>query len=107
MGCSQSRPLPGSSPPALRIQVDTSLSSMDAQDGDSPSGIARHLTATSPHSGMDIFEVTFNTSPTGLIIVNMDEGGTIIRCNNLASQMFQYSVGELVGCSIERLVPGV
>jgi PAS domain S-box-containing protein len=48
-------------------------------------------------------EALFRHAAEGIIVVN--GGGTIVRCNPSACQMFGYDPGELLGHRIEKLVP--
>ncbi len=47
--------------------------------------------------------IVANTAPVAVIIVNTS--GVIIHANMLAESMFEYKVGELVGKSVEELIP--
>ena len=52
---------------------------------------------------IDILRATANDCPHGVLI--LDESGTLIASNQPASNIFGYKPGDLVGQTIERLVP--
>ncbi len=50
-----------------------------------------------------LFRLTVEASPAGMIIT--DEAGTIVLANRAASAIFGYPPGELIGRSVEALIP--
>jgi PAS domain S-box-containing protein len=51
----------------------------------------------------DLFQLAFDASPTGKLVV--DEAGTIVLANRETARLFGYELGELIGLSVEALVP--
>lgn len=52
---------------------------------------------------MDAFEALFNAIPDGLVVV--DEAGAIVMANRRAHALFDYECPQLVGMSVDALVP--
>jgi PAS domain S-box-containing protein len=67
-------------------------------------GSRKHATAPRVQSrGDDLFRVAFESSPSGMVMV--DASGTIILVNREIERLFGYSRDELLGKSIDMLVP--
>lgn len=56
-----------------------------------------------PRLSAEDYRAVFDAAPDGILLV--DSSGVIVRANLQASQLFGYEAGELVGNSVEDLVP--
>jgi PAS domain S-box-containing protein len=67
-------------------------------------GVKRRGVVHEPPRDENLFRVAFDSSPSGAVIVDRD--GTIMLVNREIERLFGYARGDLVGQSIELLVPG-
>lgn len=85
--------------------IDVSLTISPIRDGDrrivGASAIARDITRQK--KAERLFRLVFDASPSAMLIVDAD--GVITTTNALAGRYFGYKENELVGMSIEALVP--
>jgi PAS domain S-box-containing protein len=56
-----------------------------------------------PEQPFDLFRLAFDLSPSGMIVT--DTTGLIVLANREAERLFRYAEGELVGRSVDALVP--
>jgi PAS domain S-box-containing protein len=54
-------------------------------------------------AGTDPFRQAFDAAPDGILVI--DSSGTVVIANPKALEMFGYTRSELVGVSVERLLP--
>ena len=56
-----------------------------------------------PEQALDLFRLAFELSPSGIIVI--DATGRIVLANREVERLFGYEAGELIGLSIDVLVP--
>jgi PAS domain S-box-containing protein len=83
------------------IPVEISLSPLDTEEGPLVSAAIRDV--TNRRKAEQKFRALLEGAPDAIVIV--DDHGTIVLANAQAERLFGYPRAELIGSSVERLVP--